>query len=128
MPNAEIGPRSRSSPSCSLARPAVAAERLLVVPLENNRDEPSIYWLSEASAILLADNLNSLGVSAITRPERVRAFETLHLPPSATLDAGHLDQGRGAGRRFRDRGGLDRTDRIRSSSSVRERFGSTAAA
>lgn len=66
-------------------RPAGAAERLLVVPLENNRNEPSIYWLSEASAILLADNLNALGVSALTRPERVRAFETLHLPPSATL-------------------------------------------
>jgi tetratricopeptide (TPR) repeat protein len=67
------------------AGPAGAAERLLVVPLENNRGEPSIYWLSEASAILLADNLNALGVSALTRPERVRAFETLHLPPSATL-------------------------------------------
>jgi Flp pilus assembly protein TadD len=67
------------------ARPAAAAERMLVVPLENNRDEPSIYWLSEASAILLADNLNALGVSAITRPERVQAFETLYLSPSATL-------------------------------------------
>ncbi|HEX2343478.1 MAG TPA: tetratricopeptide repeat protein [Vicinamibacterales bacterium] len=70
--------------------PARAAERLLVVPLENNRNEPSIYWLSEASAILLADNLNALGVSAITRPERVRAFETLHLPASATLSRATL--------------------------------------
>jgi tetratricopeptide (TPR) repeat protein len=71
-------------------RPAAGAERLLVVPLENTRNEPSIYWLSEASAILLADNLNALGVSAITRPERVRAFETLHLPPSATLSRATL--------------------------------------
>jgi len=72
------------------AWPASAAERLLVVPLENVRREPSIYWLSEASAILLADNLNALGVPAITRPERVRAFETLHLPPSAALSRATL--------------------------------------
>jgi tetratricopeptide (TPR) repeat protein len=71
-------------------RPAAGAERLLVVPLENTRNEPSIYWLSEASAILLADNLNALGVSALTRPERVRAFETLHLPPSASLSRATL--------------------------------------
>jgi tetratricopeptide (TPR) repeat protein len=71
--------------SVLLAWPAAAAERLLVVPLENVRHEPSIYWLSEAAAILLADNLNALGASAITRPERVQVFETLHLPDSAAL-------------------------------------------
>ncbi|MGH9312279.1 MAG: hypothetical protein ACRD1S_03675 [Vicinamibacterales bacterium] len=67
------------------AWPATAAERLLVVPLENVRHEPSIYWLSEASAILLADNVNALGASAISRPERLRALEALHLPASAAL-------------------------------------------
>jgi tetratricopeptide (TPR) repeat protein len=75
---------------CLTAWPASAAERLLVVPLENVRGEPSIYWLSEASAILLADNLNALGESAFTRPERVRAFEALHLPPSAALSRATL--------------------------------------
>lgn len=62
-----------------------AADRLLVIPLENVQRDASIYWLSEASAILLADDLNSLGASAVTRPERIRAFDQLHLPPSAAL-------------------------------------------
>jgi tetratricopeptide (TPR) repeat protein/TolB-like protein len=101
MPNAECGmPKAEGRMPKWLAlsiaglllttRPVIAAERLLVVPLENNRNEPSIYWLSEASAILIADNLNALGALAITRPERVRAFETLHLPPSATLSRATL--------------------------------------
>jgi tetratricopeptide (TPR) repeat protein len=42
-------------------------------------------WLGEASAILVADGLKAEGLTAITRDERVRAFEELHLPLSATL-------------------------------------------
>ncbi len=66
------------------AHPA-AAERVLVVPFENGQKEPRIAWLSEAAAVLLADELNARGVAAIRRPERVRAFEQLHLPPTASL-------------------------------------------
>jgi tetratricopeptide (TPR) repeat protein len=62
-----------------------AAERVLVVPFENGQKEPRIGWLSEAAAVLLADELNARGVAAIRRPERVRAFEQLHLPPTASL-------------------------------------------
>jgi hypothetical protein len=62
------------------AGPVQAADRLLVMPLENVRRESSIYWLSEASAILLAEDLTALGSTALTRTERVRAFEELHLP------------------------------------------------
>ena len=62
-----------------------AAERVLVVPFENRRAEPKLNWLSEAAAVLLADELNARGVAAIRRVERVRAFEQLHLPPSAAL-------------------------------------------
>jgi tetratricopeptide (TPR) repeat protein len=65
--------------------PTAAADRLLVMPLENIGREPSIYWLPEASAIVLADDLNALGASAIARAERIRALEQLHLPPSAAL-------------------------------------------
>jgi Flp pilus assembly protein TadD/TolB-like protein len=78
------------------ASPVQAADRLLVMPLENVRRESSIYWLSEASAILLAEDLTALGSSALTRTERVRAFEELHLPVSAALSratiikVGHL--------------------------------------
>ena len=35
--------------------------------------------------MLLADNLNALGLSAITRPERQQAFERLQVPPAAVL-------------------------------------------
>jgi len=59
--------------------------RILVVPFENTQHDARVYWLSEASAILLADELNARGLPAIARDERVRAFDELHVPPSASL-------------------------------------------
>jgi len=73
---------------CLLPRPAAGQEggnRILVVPFENTRHDLRLHWLSEASAMLLADELNARGVGAISREERVRAFEELHLPLSASL-------------------------------------------
>jgi tetratricopeptide (TPR) repeat protein len=71
------------------ARPAAAqtpsGHRVLVIPFENTQHDARVYWLSEAAAILLADELNARGLPAIGREERVRAFEELHLPPSASL-------------------------------------------
>lgn len=70
------------------AQPAAAqasGSRVLVVPFENSRHEPRLHWLSEGSAVLLADELKARGLGAITRDERVRAFEELHLPLSASL-------------------------------------------
>ena len=69
------------------ARPVNAQTNtpILVVPFEQARHEPKYQWLGEAAAILLADELNARGVQAITRSERVRAFEQLHLPPAASL-------------------------------------------
>ncbi|HXH06881.1 MAG TPA: tetratricopeptide repeat protein [Vicinamibacterales bacterium] len=61
------------------------AERLLVVPFENVAREPGLYWLTEGVALLLADALSALGVPAIARDERVRAYELLQLPVSAPL-------------------------------------------
>jgi tetratricopeptide (TPR) repeat protein len=58
---------------------------VLVVPFENTRKEPRIGWLSEAAAVLLADELNARGVPAIRRAERVHAFNQLHLPLTAGL-------------------------------------------
>jgi tetratricopeptide (TPR) repeat protein len=69
----------------SPARQSAAGARILVLPFENSQREPRLVWLGEASAILLADELNARGLPAITRPERVRAFEQLHLPVSASL-------------------------------------------
>jgi tetratricopeptide (TPR) repeat protein len=71
------------------AHPAAAqpspGPRILVIPFENTRHDARVFWLSEASAVLLADELNARGLGAIGRDERVRAFEQLHLPPSASL-------------------------------------------
>ena len=73
----------------TVAHPAAAqpssGSRILVVPFEDTHHDARVYWLSEASAILLADELNARGVPAIGRDERVRAFEQLHLPASASL-------------------------------------------
>jgi tetratricopeptide (TPR) repeat protein len=68
------------------APPAVeASERFLVVPFENVAREPGLHWLTEGVALLLADALGALGLPAIGRDERVRAYELLQLPVSAPL-------------------------------------------
>ena len=68
------------------AQPAVQShERYLVIPFENPAKETRIYWLAEASAVLLADDLNVLGRHAYTREERLEAFEQLQMPPAASL-------------------------------------------
>jgi len=64
---------------------AADASRILVMPFENVKRDGTIFWLGEASSLLLADDLNAVGVSAITRQERQQAFERLQVPPSAVL-------------------------------------------
>ena len=59
--------------------------RILVVPFDNTQRETRLTWLGEASAMLLADELNARGLAAITRDERVQAFDQLHLPVAASL-------------------------------------------
>lgn len=61
------------------------AGRILVMPFENVKRDGSIFWLGEASSVLLADDLNAIGLNAITRPERQQAFERLQVPSSAVL-------------------------------------------
>jgi len=65
--------------------PAPSAARQLVIPFENASGEPRVYWLSEGSAVLLTDDLIALGVPAMRREDRLRAFERLRVPPVATL-------------------------------------------
>jgi tetratricopeptide (TPR) repeat protein len=64
---------------------AQAPQRILVMPFENVARDSRIFWLTEAAAVLLADNLNVLGANAITREERRAAFESLQVPPAAVL-------------------------------------------
>ena len=65
--------------------PLLPGPRILVVPFENARSEPRYQWLSEAAAVLLSDGLRRNGTNAIVRSERVRAFEQLYLPVSASI-------------------------------------------
>ena len=55
------------------------------MPFENVTRDSRIFWLGEASAVVLADDLNALGANAIAREERRQAFERLQVPPSASL-------------------------------------------
>lgn len=63
----------------------VPAAGMLVLPFENAGSDPHLQWLGEAAALLVADGLEARGVPAVSRDERVRAFEALHLPLAASL-------------------------------------------
>jgi tetratricopeptide (TPR) repeat protein len=55
------------------------------MPFDSLKRDTSIFWMGEATAVALTDDLNALGESAITRDERREAFERLQVPPTATL-------------------------------------------
>jgi tetratricopeptide (TPR) repeat protein len=62
-----------------------SADRLLVIPFDNAGHEATAYWLGEASAVLIADDLSALGRLTYTREERLEAFDQLQLPSVAGL-------------------------------------------
>ena len=66
---------------CARRAQAPALPRILVMPFENVTRDGRIFWLAEAAAVLLADDLNALGASAITREERRQAFERCRCRP-----------------------------------------------
>ncbi len=68
-----------------VAASARAQSGVLVMPFENVTRDARIFWLGEASAVLLTDDVNALGGDAVTRQERKRAFARLQVPPAATL-------------------------------------------
>jgi tetratricopeptide (TPR) repeat protein len=67
------------------AQTADLPPRVLVMPFENVTREGRIFWLGEAAAVLLTDDLTALGTSTISRDERREAFERLQVPPAAVL-------------------------------------------
>ena len=77
------GVPTASAQSTSTVSSSPPGPRVFVAPFENARDEPRFHWLSEAAAVLLTDGLRGSG--AISRTERVRAFEQLYLPVSNGL-------------------------------------------
>jgi len=64
---------------------AQTSTRILVLPFEAAPRESRAVWLREAAAILVGDELTARGVPAIGRVERVRAYDQLSLPVSASL-------------------------------------------
>jgi tetratricopeptide (TPR) repeat protein/TolB-like protein len=68
--------------------PAVASRPepwWLVVPFESVNRDPRGYWLGEGSAVMLTDTLMMAGARAISRDDRIRAFERLRVPAVASL-------------------------------------------
>jgi tetratricopeptide (TPR) repeat protein len=55
------------------------------MPFENATREPRFTWLAEGAASALTDDLVVLGARALSRDDRLRAFEYLRVPPVATL-------------------------------------------
>jgi tetratricopeptide (TPR) repeat protein len=80
-----VGVGSAAQPTRAQAPAPISSEGLLVVPFENPSRDPGLYWLTEAAAILLTDAVNDQGGNAITRMDRVRAFDMLHLPEATVL-------------------------------------------
>jgi hypothetical protein len=72
-------------PGYQTSEATAPAERILVMPFENLKREGRIFWLTEASAVLLTDDLGALGTNAISRSERQQAFEQLQVPHVASL-------------------------------------------
>jgi tetratricopeptide (TPR) repeat protein len=71
------GPRAQVRPA---AHPTV-----IVVPFNSEGRDPRGYWLREASAVILTEDFVSLGISSMSRDERLRAFDWLRVPATAPL-------------------------------------------
>jgi len=75
----------------SAQAPAPAFDRPLVLPFAVVVDgdvpggEGAGFWLGEAAALLLAEELDARGIAVLTRAERVAAFASLQLPRSTPL-------------------------------------------
>ena len=65
--------------------PALQSGRILVVPFDTPANDRGSYWLGDAAAVLIADDVNARGLGAISRSARTRAYDQLRLPPNTPL-------------------------------------------
>jgi len=59
--------------------------RQLVMPFENETHEARYDWLGEGAASVLTEDLTALGAEALSRDDRLRAFEHLRVPAAHKL-------------------------------------------
>jgi tetratricopeptide (TPR) repeat protein len=74
-----------ASPAAAQTPASAAAAPALVMPFDNASKQARLNWMGEGASILLAERIDALGVPAMSRDERVRAFERLQVPARATL-------------------------------------------
>src|SRR5205085_12344304 len=80
-----VSPAPAPAPPLPAPAPPLPGPRILVVPFETPARDGRTYWLGEALAVLVTDDLNARGQGAITPTARERAYDQLHLPPNAVL-------------------------------------------
>jgi tetratricopeptide (TPR) repeat protein len=81
---AVFAPRAAASQDLIGGRPLVLPFRV-VIDGEVPGGEGAAFWLGEAAAVLLTEDLVARGVPAFSRAERLEAFSRLQLPTSAVL-------------------------------------------
>ena len=59
--------------------------RQLVMPFENETHDARYEWLGEGAASVLTEDLTALGAEALSRDDRLRAFEHLRVPAAHKL-------------------------------------------
>jgi Flp pilus assembly protein TadD len=59
--------------------------RQLVMPFDNETHDARYEWLGEGAASVLTDDLTALGAQALSRENRLRAFEHLRVPAAHKL-------------------------------------------
>jgi hypothetical protein len=70
----------------AFAQPSAPVVReTLLIPFENTHADPGLFWLGEASAVLLSDYFQMFGAATVPRDARAAAFDRLQLPPAAAL-------------------------------------------
>jgi len=69
----------------------IPLERPLVLPFSVDVDgdvpggDGAAFWLGEAAAVLIAEELEARGIAVLSRAERIAAFTSLQLPPTTRL-------------------------------------------
>ncbi|MCC6165157.1 MAG: tetratricopeptide repeat protein [Acidobacteria bacterium] len=72
------------------AQTPAAAPRVLVMPLQPAGDDPRALWLGQGVALLVGDALTAVGRPAMSRTDRLAAFDALELPDDRQLSRATL--------------------------------------